>query len=104
MTNENLVVKKGMHYGLDSICVVGPFDNMNGQIDILAVNIIAQAKKDIVFDFKETIDLTSSGIAALIKVLKKVQRVQGRVFIANITQDMYNLIINSNLDKYLPVI
>lgn len=104
MPKNNLVVKKGMHYSMDSICVVGPFDSMDDQIDILVDSIIAQGKKDVVFDFTETIYLTSSGIAALIKVLRKVQRVKGRVFIANITQDMYKLIINSNLDKFLPVI
>ena len=51
MPNSNLVVKKGMHYGMDSICVVGPFDCIDDQIDILVDNIIAQGKKDIVFDF-----------------------------------------------------
>ncbi len=104
MTKSNLVVKKGMYQGVDSICVVGPFDSMDEQIDILADNILAQGKKDIVFNFIEIVYMTSSGIAAIIKVLRKVQRVKGRVFIANITQDMYNLIVNSNLDRYLPVI
>ena len=104
MPKSNLVVKKGMYQGLDSICVVGPFDSMDEQIDILADSIVGQGKKDIVFDFLETVYMTSSGIAAIIKILRKVQRIKGRVFIANITQDMYNLIVNSNLDRYLQVI
>lgn len=104
MPSSNLRVKKGIYQGIDSICVVGPFDSMDEQVDILADSIIGQGKKDIVFDFIDTVYMTSSGIAAIIKVLRKTQRIKGRLFIANITQDMYNLIVNSNLDRYLQVI
>ena len=52
-------------------------------------------------DFKETDYLTSSGLAVLIKALKKVQSVKGTLYIANITQDMYELISCSSLSKFL---
>lgn len=93
-----------MFNGIDSIGVVGPFDQMDGQIDILADEILNEGKKDIVFDFKETIYITSSGVAMLIKVLKKTQWAKGTLYIANITLDMWDLLANAALDKFLQVI
>lgn len=98
---DSLIVKKGMYNGIDSICVVGPFDLMDNQIGAIADDIISQGKTDIVIDFSETSYLTSSGIAMLIKVLKKVQTAQGTLYIANVTQDMYEVISCSSLDKFL---
>ena len=93
-----------MFNGMDSIGVVGPFDQMDGQIEILTDEILKQGKKDIVFDFKETIYITSSGVAMLVKVLKKVQWAKGALYISNITQDMWALLANSALDRFLKVI
>ncbi len=102
MVGKNeLIVKKGLFNGIDSIGVVGAFDRVDAQVDRLADEIISQGKKDILFDFKETSYLTSSGIAVLIKVLKKTQKQQGTLYIANITQDMYDLLACSSLDKFL---
>ena len=104
MLRTNLIVKKGMYNGIDSIGVVGPFDQMDGQIEILADEIVKEGKKDIVFDFKETIYITSSGVAMLIKVLKKTQWAKGKLYVANITQDMWNLLANAALDKFIQAI
>ncbi len=104
MIRKNLIVKKGIFNGIDSIGVIGPFDQMDGQIDVLAEEIINQGKKDIVFDFKETIYITSSGVAMLIKVLKRCQSSQGKFYIANITQDMHDLLANAALDRLIQFI
>ncbi len=104
MIRTNLIVKKGIFNGIDSIGVIGPFDQMDGQIDVLTEEIVNQGKKDIVFDFKETIYITSSGVAMLIKVLKRVQSAGGKFYIANITQDMYDLLANAALDRIIQFI
>ncbi len=101
---KKLVVKTGMCNGIDSIGIVGPFDSVDAQIDEIADTIINQGKKNIVFDFSETTYLTSSGIAVIIKVLKKCQKAQGALYIANITQDMYDLLNCSSLNNFLQYI
>jgi anti-anti-sigma factor len=99
--SRNLVVKTGMYNGIDSVGIVGPFDSVDPQVDAIVEAIIKQGKKNIVFDFSETSYLTSSGIAVLIKVLKKCQKVGGNLYIANITQDMYDLLHCSSLSTFL---
>jgi len=80
-----------------------PLIRWDGQIEILADDILSEGKKDIVFDFKETLCLTSSGIAMLIKVLKKIQWAKGALYVANITQDIWKLLANAALDKVIQV-
>lgn len=101
---KNLEVKKCMYSGIDAVSVVGAFDTVDTHIDSLVDEILGQGKKDIVFDFSETSYLTSSGIAVLIKALKKVQNIEGTLYIANITQDMYELLSCSSLNRFLKYI
>lgn len=101
VVKRNLIVKTGMHNGIDSIGIVGPFDSVDMQVDEIADTIISEGKKNIVFDFSETTYLTSSGIAVLIKVLKKCQKAQGALYITNITQDMFDLLNCSSLNTLL---
>ena len=104
VVKRNLIVKTGMCNGIDSIGIVGPFDSVDTQIDEIIDSVIAEGKKNIVFDFSETSYLTSSGIAVLIKALKKCQKVQGALYITNITQDMYDLLSCSSLNTFLQYI
>ena len=101
---QNLDVKKGMCSGIDAIIVSGAFDKVDTQIDVFVDEIIEQGKKDIVFDFGQTSYLTSPGIAVLIKALRKIQAVDGTLYISNITQDMYDLLSCSSLNKFLKYI
>ena len=101
---KNLEVKKSMVSGIDAISVVGAFDAVDTHIDSLIDEIIGQGKKDIVFDFNDTSYLTSSGIAVLIKALRKIQAVNGTLYISNITQDMYELLSTSSLNRFLKYI
>jgi len=101
---KNLEVKKSLVSGIDAIGVVGAFDAVDTHIDSLVDEILGQGKKDIVFDFIDTSYLTSSGIAVLIKALRKVQAVNGTLYISNITQDMYELLSASSLNRFLKYI
>ena len=101
---KNLEVKKDICSGIDAISVVGAFDTVDTHIDSLVDEILGQGKKDIVFDFSQTSYLTSPGIAVLIKALRKIQAVDGTLYIANITQDMYDLLSTSSLNRFLKYI
>ncbi len=102
--SKGLEVKKGMYSGIDAIGVVGAFDTVDTHIDVLIDEIMGQGKTDIVFDFGDTSYLTSSGIAVLIKALRKVQNIGGTLYISNITEDMYELLSTSSLNKFLKYI
>ena len=101
---KNLEVKKGMYNGIDALSIIGAFDAVDTHIDALVDEILGQGKKDIVFDFNNTSYLTSSGIAVLIKALRKIQAVDGTLYISNITQDMYELLSTSSLNRFLKYI
>ena len=101
---KNLEVKKSIYNGIDAISIVGAFDAVDTHIDSLVDEILGQGKRDIVFDFENTSYLTSSGIAVLIKALKKIQAVDGTLYISNITQDMYDLLSCSSLNKFIKYI
>ena len=102
--NKSLEVIKGMYSGIDAIGIKGAFDIVDTHIDALVDEIIGQGKTDVVFDFSDTTYLTSSGIAVLIKALRKVQNVGGTLYISNITEDMYELLSTSSLNKFLKYI
>ena len=96
-----LNVKTGIYNGIDSISVVGPFDLVDTAIDNIADTIISEGKKNIVFDFSETTYITSSGLAVLLKIFKKCQKVKGNLYVTNITQDMYELFNISSFDSFI---
>ncbi len=104
MVKRNLTIETGFYNGIDSIGIVGPFDQLDDQIISITDNIFSNGKKEIVIDFSKTTYITSLGIAVLLKLLKKTQKKDGTVYITNLTQDMYNFITSASLDKYLRVI
>ncbi len=101
MIKKQLNIKKDVFNGIDSIKIIGPFDLIDTQIDTIVDEIISMGKKGIVFDFKETTYFTSSGLAILIKALKKLQNVEGTLYIANTTEDMNDFLSISSLDRFI---
>ncbi len=100
MQPPKLNVQKETYNGIDSIKVIGPFDMIDNQIDTIVNEVIAENKKDVVFDFLETTYITSAGLAALTKVIKKIGNIEGTIYIANITEDMHGFISCSSLDRF----
>lgn len=101
MPKKELIIKKDIFNGIDSIKVVGPFDLIDTQVDTIVDELILNGKKSIVFDFEETSYITSSGLAILTKVLRKLQGIQGTLYVTNTTQDMYDFMSFSSLDRFI---
>ena len=104
MVKKNLIAETGSYNGIDSIGIVGPFDQMDDKIILIADEIISNGKNEIVIDFSKTTYITSLGVAVLIKILKKTQKKDGTLYITNLTQDMYTILTSASLDKYLRII
>jgi anti-anti-sigma factor len=97
-------VQRGMFKGFDSVQVHGGFDFNDERLDRMVKEIMDEGKKDLVIDFTYTTYLTSTGIAILVKLYKKVQSINGHLYIGNATDDMISLIRLARLDKYVEFI
>ena len=104
MAKRNLTLETGTYNGMDSIGIVGPFDQMDQKVIEIARDILSNDKKDIVLDFHKTTYITSMGIAVLLKLLKKTQKKGRTLYIANLTRDMQTILTSASLDKYLTII
>jgi anti-anti-sigma factor len=102
--NQSLNVARNTVNGIDAIVVVGPFNLIDqGLIDI-AVEIIAEGKREIVLDCSNVTFLTSAGIACVIKTLKKLQLVGGTLSVYGANKDMKDYFLLVKLDRYLKLI
>jgi anti-anti-sigma factor len=105
MHPERTIVTRGLRLeSVETIEIVGPFDCIDEQVSQLAKQIIDEGAKDVAFDLRKTSYLTSSGIATMIKVLKKIQQAQGTLSLIGATNDMLGLIKMARLDKYITIV
>lgn len=86
---------------MDSIKIVGAFDTNDPQVTHIADAIIAEEKKDIVLDMSEVSYLATQGMACVIKVLKRLQAVEGVLHVYGATQDVRDLFHMVKIDQYL---
>ena len=104
MNAEQEKVKRDTFNGRDSIQVIGSFDFSSEYFDSIVSAILGEGKKDIVIDLTRTTYLTSTGIANIVKIYKKVSVLNGKLYIANATSDMISLICLARLDRYVEFI
>jgi anti-anti-sigma factor len=104
--SDNLVLQleRTIVRQMEAIAVIGPFNLIDPAMIDLAAEIIAEGKHDLVIDCTRVSYMTSAGIACVIKILKKVQAVQGSLFIFGANDDMKEYLLLVKLDKYLTFI
>jgi anti-anti-sigma factor len=101
MSVQQTIINRGMWQQTDAIEIVGPFDTIDERIYSLAETILNEGKKDLAFNLAEVSFMTSSGVACIVKVLKKIQSLNGRLYIIGATIDMKDLLNLARLEKYL---
>jgi anti-anti-sigma factor len=98
---QETIIKRGHVKNYDSIEIHGPFDMIDGQVDILSKEILDEGKTKLVLDLHRVPYMTSSGIACIVKVLKKVQAANAVLYILGATEDMVELLTLARLEKYI---
>lgn len=101
MDQQKRIVQQGTVSDIDAIVVTGPFDFDDGRVDVIAEDILKKGTNRIAFEMSQTDYLTSPGIAAIIKVLKRVQALNGTLYIGGATADMIDLLRLTKLGDYL---
>jgi anti-anti-sigma factor len=101
MSDEPVRVEKGNVKGMTAIAVQGPFNGCDAGITEILEEALAAGEKQIAFDLSATTYLSSPGIACLIKVLKRIQEIDGSLFIHGATADMAELLKLARLNTYL---
>jgi anti-anti-sigma factor len=104
MDTPNTRFRRSSAGGFDSIAVFGPFDFNDPGFEAIARQVAAEGKKDLVFDFTKVTYLTSPGITAIIKVLKRMQAVGGSLYIHGSAPDMLELLTLANIIKYIKIL
>ena len=104
MGGQYTVFKRGLFNGFDAIEISGPFDSLEERFDAMTQAIFASGKKSLVINFAEVTFMTSSGLAAIVKVLKKTQALGGTLYMTGMTEDMMTLFSLSRLEQYIQFI
>lgn len=104
MSTDTEKIRHSQMQGMDSIEIIGAFDYNDIAVDDIVRDVISQGKKGLVFNLSQTSYITSAGIASLIKALKKMQGVNGTLYIFGATQDMIEFLQMTNLGSYLQFI
>jgi anti-anti-sigma factor len=94
-------VKRGMVGQIDSIEISGPFDFNDPIVDTIASQILEEGKNALAFNFSKITYITSPGVSCIVKVFKRVQAVNGALYISDATQDMIDLLRLAHIDKFI---
>ncbi len=81
--------------------------SLSGEIDIFnsedvkteLLNMIAQEEQNVCIDCKELVYIDSTGLSALVAMLKKVKSYSGDVTLKNLRPNVFKAIKITNLDK-----
>jgi anti-anti-sigma factor len=102
--NLTLVVERTVVMEMEAVAVIGPFNLIDPRLIDLAADIVAEGNRRMALDFSRVSYMTSAGIACVIKILKKMQAVQGSLYIYGTSADMKDYLLLVKLDKYLQFI
>jgi anti-anti-sigma factor len=94
-------VKRALTGRIDSIEISGPFDFSDPQIDTITAQVLEEGKQLIAFDLSKVSYITSPGLSSIVKVLKKIQSVNGLLYINGATPDMVDLFRLAAVDKFI---
>jgi anti-anti-sigma factor len=94
-------VKRALLDRIDSIEIAGPFDFNDPTIDSIATQVLEEGKQCIAFDLSRVSYITSPGLSSVVKVLKKIQAINGLLYIKGATPDMVDLFRLAAVDKFI---
>jgi anti-anti-sigma factor len=94
-------VKRTLTGRIDSIEIAGPFDFSDPQIDTITSQVLEEGKQLLAFDLSKVSYITSPGLSSIVKVLKKIQSVNGLLYINGATPDMVDLFRLAAVDKFI---
>ncbi|MBN1576538.1 MAG: STAS domain-containing protein [Chitinispirillaceae bacterium] len=90
--------------GMPAIIITGPFDFMNANIDAFVDDIISKGLMNLVLDLTAAHYITSTGIATIVKIIKKIKAAGGLLHLAGATDDMMELVKLGHMDTYVSYI
>jgi anti-anti-sigma factor len=97
-------VKRTMAGEIDAIEISGPLDFNDVLIVTLVQQIIKEGKTAIALDLFKASYVSSPGIATIIKVIKKLQTVNGQLVVVGATPDMLNCFSMARIDRFMKFI
>lgn len=97
-------VKRIMAGETDAIEINGPLDFNDALIVTLVQQIINEGKTAIALDLSKASYVSSPGIATIIKVIKKLQAVNGQMLIVGATPDMLNCFATARIDRFMKIV
>jgi len=97
-------VKRVMTGETDAIEITGPLDFNDTLVNTIAQQIIGEGKKVLGLDLSKASYVSSPGIATIIKVIKKMQAVEGKLVIIGSTEDMKNCFAMARIDRFMTFI
>ena len=97
-------VKRTMAGETDAIEITGPLDFNDALIITMVQNILSEGKTAIALDLSKASYVSSPGVATIIKVIKKLQAVEGQMVIVGATPDMVNCFSMARIDRFMKFI
>jgi anti-anti-sigma factor len=85
----------------DFIEITGPFDFSRGAVIAIAGQMLDEGARIIAIDLSKAIYMTSAGVAAILKILKKTRSMQGTLEIHGATPDMMKFLANAGIEKHV---
>jgi anti-anti-sigma factor len=102
--NQTLRLERTTVADRPAIAISGPFNANDPRLIELTTEILTEGSREIVVNCEQVSYVTSAGIAALIKMIKRVQAVQGTLYLAGLNEDMKEYFLLIKLDRYLKFI